>query len=170
MTLYIEYPNNANNKLLKCANEFGKVVVVQSLGHVWSLWPHRLRHVRLFCPPLYPTVCLNSCLLSWWCYLTISSSAAPFSSCFQSFPASQSFLVSRLFTSDGQSTGASGSASVLPMSIQGWFPVELTSLISLQSKELKSLLQHHNRKHQFFGTQPSLQFSSHIYSWLLEKS
>ena len=63
----------------------------------------------------------------------------PFSFCFQSFPASGSFPVSCLFTSGGQSIGASASASVLPMTIQGWFPLELTGLISLQSKGLSGL-------------------------------
>ena len=77
---------------------------------------------------------------------TISSSVVPFSSCLQSFPASGFFPMSRLFTSGGQRIGASISASVLPMNIQGWFPLGLTGLISLQSKGLKSLLQHHSWK------------------------
>ena len=80
----------------------------------------------LLCPPLFPKVFYNSCPLSWWCYITISSSATPFSFCLPSFPASGSFPVSQLFTSGGQSTGALASASVLPMDIQGWFPLELT--------------------------------------------
>ena len=71
-----------------------------------------------------------------WCHPTISSSVAPLSSCLQSFPASRSFPVSQFFTSDGQSTGASASASVLSMNIQDWFPLGLTGLISLQSKGL----------------------------------
>ena len=66
----------------------------------------------------------------------ISSSAAPFSSCLQSFPALGSFPLSQLFSSGGQSIGASASASVLPMNIQGWFPLGLTGLISLESKGL----------------------------------
>ena len=77
----------------------------------------------------------------------ISSSVVPFSSCLQSFSASGSFLISQLFTSGGQSIGPSASASVLPINIQDWFPLELTGLISLQSKGLsKSLLQHHSSK------------------------
>ena len=76
---------------------------------------------------------LNSCPLSWWCYPTISSSVAP-SSCPPSFPASESFLMSQLFASGGQNIGASASASVLPMNIQGWFRLPLTGLISLLSK------------------------------------
>ena len=77
--------------------------------------------------------CSNLCLLSWWCYLTVSSSAAPFSFCLQYFPASGSFPMSRLFASSGQSIGASVSASVFPMNIQGWFPLVLTGFISLQN-------------------------------------
>ena len=95
-----------------------------------SLWPHGLQHDRLPCPSLSPGVCSNSCPLSWWCYLTISSSATLFSFCLQSFPASGSFTMSQLFTSGGQSIGAS--ASVLPMNIQNWFPLGLTGLIILQ--------------------------------------
>ena len=83
----------------------------------------------------YPGVSSNSCPLSWWCHLINSSSVVPFSSCPQSFPASLSFPVSWLFTSGGQNIGASASASVLPMNIQGWF-LGLMDLISLQSKGL----------------------------------
>jgi len=101
-----------------------------------SLQPHGLQHSRLSCPLLSPGVFSNSCPLSWWCYLTISSPAAPFSFCLQSFPASGSFLMSWLFPSGGQSIGASASASILPMNIQGWFHLGLIGLISLQSKGL----------------------------------
>ena len=101
-----------------------------------SLWPHGPQHTRLPCPPPYPGVCSNSCPLSQWCHPTISSSFVPFSSCLQSLPASGSFPVSQLFASGNQSIGASASASVLPMNIQGWFPLGLTGLISLQSKGL----------------------------------
>ena len=90
------------------------------------LWPQGLQHARPPCPSPSPRVCTNSCPLSEWCYLTISSSVIPFSSCLQSFPASGSFPVSQLFTSGGQSIGASVSASVLPVNIQGWFPLRLT--------------------------------------------
>ena len=102
-----------------------------------SLLPHGWQHTRLPCPPLSPRVCSDSCPLSQWCYLTISSSVIPFSSCLQSFPASGSFLVSQLFESGGQSIGASTSTSVLPTNIQGWFPLGFTGLISLQSKGLQ---------------------------------
>ena len=111
-----------------------------------SLRPHELQHSRLPCPSLSPRVCSNWCPLSWWCHPTISSSVAPFASCLQSFPASGSLPMSQLFTSGGQSTEASALASALPVNIQGWFPLGLTGLNSLQSKELSSLLQHHSSK------------------------
>ena len=109
-----------------------------------SLWPHGLQHTRPPCPLPTPRVHSNSCPLSQWYHPTISSSVVPFSSCLQSFPASGSFPMSWLFTSGGQSIGVS--ASALPMNIQGWFPVGLTDWISLQSKGLSSLLQHHSSK------------------------
>ena len=95
-----------------------------------------------FCDPMdcstpgssAPGVCSNSCPLSLWCRLTVSSSVTPFSSCPQSFPTSGSFPMSWLFASCGQSTGVSASASVLPMNIQDWFLLGLTGLISLLSK------------------------------------
>ena len=111
-----------------------------------SLQPHGLQHARLPCPSLSPRVCSNSCPLSWWCYITISSFAALFSFHFQSFPASGSFPMSCPFALGGPSIGASASASVLPMNIQGWFPLALTSLISLLSKGLSRVLHHHNLK------------------------
>ena len=95
------------------------------------LGPHGLQHARLPCLPPSPRACSNSCALSWWCHPTISSSVSPFSSCLQSFPASGSFLMSQLFTSGGQSIGASASASVLPKNIQDWFPLGFTGLILL---------------------------------------
>ena len=98
-----------------------------------TLWPHGLQHARLPCPSLSPGVCSDSHPLSQWCHPTISSSAAHFSSRPQPFPASGSFPVSWLFTSGGQSIGAS--ASVFPMTIQGQFPLGLTGLISLLSKD-----------------------------------
>ena len=105
-------------------------------------------------------VCSNSCPLNQWCYLTISSSASPLSFCLQPFPSLGSYPMSWLFTSDGQSIGASGSSSVLPINIQGLFPLGLTGLIFFQPKELsKSLLKHHS----------SLWSNSHIHTWLLEK-
>ena len=132
-----------------------------------SLWPHGLQHARLPWPSLSPRACSNSCPLSQWCLPTTSSSVAHFSSCPQSFPASGPFPIYQLFTSGGKSIGAS--ASVLPMNIQSWFPLQLTGLISLQSKGLSRVFSNTTaQKHQFFGVQPSLWFNSHIHTWLLE--
>ena len=133
-----------------------------------SLQSHGLQHSRLLSPSLSPGVCSNSCPLSQWCHPTISSFVAPFFSCFQSFPASGSFSVSRLFVSGGQSIEAS--ASDLQVKIQGWFPSGLTGLISLLSKGLSRVFSNTTvQKHQFFGTQPSLWSISHVRTWLLEK-
>ena len=93
-----------------------------------------------------PGVYSNSCPLSWWCHPTISSSVIPFSSRLQSFPASRSFPMSQFFVSGSQSIGVSASASVLPVNIQDWFPLGWTGWISLQSKGVSSLLQHHSSK------------------------
>ena len=102
--------------------------------------------------------------LSQGCYLTISFSAAHFSFCLQSFPASGSFPMSQFLTSCGQIIGASASTSVLPMNIQGWFPVGLIGLISLQSKRLWRVFSSTTIwKHQFFSAQLSLWFNSHIW-------
>ena len=98
-----------------------------------SLWPQGLQHARFPCPLSTPGAYLNSWPSSWWCHRTISSSLAPFSFWPQSIPTSRSFAMSQLFSSDGQSIGAS--ASVLPMNIQGWFSLGLTGWISLQSKD-----------------------------------
>ena len=99
-----------------------------------------------------------------------SSSVTPFSSCSQSFPKSGSFPMSHLFESGGQSMGASASSSVLPINIQGWFPLELTGLISLLFKGLSRVFSSITVwKHQFFGTQPSLWSNAHIHTRLLEK-
>ena len=92
-----------------------------------SLGPHELQHARLPWPSPSPEVCPDSCPLSQWCHPTISSSVVTFFSCLLSFPASGSFPVSWLFVSGGQSIGAS--ASVLPVNIQGWFPLGLTGTI-----------------------------------------
>ena len=93
-----------------------------------SLQPHRLQHTRLPCPSLSPGLSSNSCPLHQWCHPTILSSVTHFSSRPQFFPSSGSFPINWLFTSDGQSIGAS--ASVLPMNILGWFPLGLTGLPS----------------------------------------
>ena len=135
-----------------------------------SLWPHELQHTRLPCPSLSPRVCSNACPLSWWCHPTISSSVAPFSSCLQSFPASGSFPMSQFFASGGQSIGTSASASVLPVNIQGWFPLGFTGLISFLSKGLSRVFPSPTiRIHQFFGAQPSLWSNSHIRECLVKQ-
>ena len=111
--------------------------VAQSCG---LLWPHGLHHTRLSCPLLSPGGCSNSCPLSRWCHPTVSSSVAPFSSHPQSFPASRSFPIGWFFALGDLSIWASISASVLPMNIQGWFPLGLSGLISLQSKGISLFL------------------------------
>ena len=134
------------------------------------LKPRGLQHVRLSCPSPSPRLCSNSCPLSWWFYLTISSSAAPFSSCFQPFPASGSLPMSQLFSSGDQSTEALASASVLPTNSHYWFPLGLTGLVSLRSKGLSSVFFSTTVwKHWFFRAQPPLWSNSHIPIWLLDK-
>ena len=108
-----------------------------------SLRPHGLQHARLPCLSLSPGV--------------YSNSIVAFSSCPQSFPAWGSFPVSQLFTPGVQTIGSLVSASVLPMNIQGWFPLGLTGLISLQSKGLSGVFSNTTvQKHQFFSAQLSL--------------
>ena len=112
--------------------------------------PHGLQHARPPCPSPTPRVYSNSCPLSRWCHPAISSSVVPFSSCPQSFPASESFPRSQFFTSDGQSIRVSASTSVLPMNIQNLFPLEWIGWISCIQGTLKSLLQHHSSKASIF--------------------
>ena len=131
---------------------------------------HELQHTRPPCPSSNPRVNPNPCPLSRWCHPTISSSVVLFSFCPQSFPASGSFPMSQLFTWGGQSIGASASASVLPLNTQEWSPLGWTDWISLQSKGLSRIFSNTTvQKHQFFGTQLSLQSNSHIHTWPLEK-
>ena len=121
-----------------------------------SLRPHELPHARLPCFLLSLAVCSNSCLLSWWCHPTTSSSVILFSSCPQSFPASETFPMSWLFASSSQNIGVSASASVLLVNIQDWFPLGL-GWISLQCKGLTKVFSNTTvQKHQFFGAQLSL--------------
>ena len=115
-----------------------------------SLQPHESQHTRPPCPSPAPGVYSNSCPSSRWCHPTISSSVTPFSSCPQCLPASGSFPMSQLFAWGGQSTGVSASASVLPMNTQDWSHLGWTSWISLQSRGLSSLLQHHSSKASIF--------------------
>ena len=105
-----------------------------------------------------------------WCHPIISSSVVPFSSRLQSFPASGSFLMSLLFASGSQSTGASTSVLVLLMNIQGGLPLGLAGLISSWSKELSRVFSSSTvLKHQFLGAWPSLWSNSHIHTCRLEK-
>ena len=149
-------------------------VVVQLLSHVWlSVTPRTVAHQAslsftiswnlLKLMSIKSVMLCNHLIL---CHLL----STLFSSCLQSFPASGSFPVSQLLASGTQSIGASASASVLPMSIQSWFPSGLTGLISLQSKGLSRVFSSTTiQKHQLFGIQPSSWSNSHICTWLLEK-
>ena len=122
-----------------------------------SLRSHGLQHTRPPWSSTTPRVYSNSCPLSQWCHLTISSTVIPFSSCLRSFPASGSFQMSQFFASGGQSIGVSASASVFPMNIQDWFPLGWTGWISLQPKGLSWIFSNTTvHKHQFFGAQLSL--------------
>ena len=135
--------------------------LIHDTVHVYGVI-QSLSHVRL-CDPIDCStpgssiflslgVCSNSCPLSQWCYLTISSSAASFSFCLQSFPASGSFPMSQIFAAGGQINGTSTSVSIPPMNIQGWFSLGLIGLISLQSKGLSRVFSRTTiRKHQFFS-------------------
>ena len=141
-------------------------VIVQSLSCVW-----------LFVAPWTAACKVSLSFTVSWSLLKLmsiesvmsSNHLTPFS-CIQSFPGSGSFLGSQFFTSDGQSIGVSASASVFPMNIQDWFPLGLTSWISLQSKGLWRVFSNTIvQKHKFFVAQPSLWSNSHIHTWLLEK-
>ena len=135
-----------------------------------SLQPHELQHARLPCSSLSPEICSDLCPVSQWCHPTISSSVIPFTSCPQTFWASGSFLMTQFFASGGQSIGVLASASVLPMNIQDWFPLGLTSLVFLLSKGLSRVFSNTTvQKHHFFGAQLSSQSNSHIHTWPLRK-
>ena len=136
-----------------------------------SLRPRESQHSRPPCLSPTPRVYSDSCPSSRWCHPAISSSVVPFSSCPQSLPASSSFpTLFQLFTSGGQSTGVSGSASVLPMNTQDWSPSAWTGWISLKSRGLSRVFSNTTvQKHQFFCTQLSSQSNSHIHTWPLEK-
>ena len=150
-----------NNSLELSSPQFSSIVSD-------SLWLHGLQHARLLCPSLTPGDCSNLCPSSQWCHPTIS--VIPFYSHFQYFPASRSFQTRQLFTSGGQSIGASALALVLPMEIQTLYLLGLTSLMSLKSKGLSKVFSNTTvHKHQFFSAQLSLWCNSHIHTWLLEK-
>ena len=144
------------------------VVVVLSLSRVWLRNPMDCNMPGFLILHYLPELALTH--VHWVNDLTISSSVIPFSSWPHSFPASGSFPVSWLFTSGGQNVGASALASILPMNIQGWFPLRLPGLIFLLSKELSWVFSRTTfQKHQCFGAQPYLWSNSHICTWLLEK-
>ena len=151
-----------------------------------SLRPHELQHARPPCLSPSPRVHSNSRPSSRWCHPAISSSVVPFSSCPQSLPASESFPMTQIFAWGDQSTGVSSfiviiiylftlqgvsaSVSFLPKNTQGWFPLEWTGWISLQSKGPSRVFSNTTvQKHQFFRAQLSSQSDSHIHTWLLEK-
>ena len=131
---------------LQCSVQFSRSVVSNSLR------PHESQHARPPCPSPTPRVHSKSCPLSQWCHPTISSSVVRFS-CPQSLPASGSFPVSQLLAWGGQSIGVSASASVLPMSIPGWFffffSINWFDLLAVQGTR-RSLLQHHSLKASIF--------------------
>ena len=130
---------------------------------LYSLWP---MDCRLLCPPLSPRVCSNSCPLSRWCYLTISSSSTLFFFCCRSFSALGSFPVSRLFASGGQRIGAS--ALVLPMNIQlNSFKIDLFDLLEAQGS-IKSFLQHSSKASVLRHSAIFVIQGAHPCTWLLE--
>ena len=135
-----------------------------------TLWPHELQHARPPCPSPTPGVRSNSHPSSPWCHPAISSSVVPFSSCPQSFPASESFPMSQLFAWGGQSIGVPALASFLPKNTQDWSPLEWTGWISLQSKGLPRVFSNTTvQKHQFFSAHLISQSDYHIHTWPLEK-
>ena len=133
------FKNYAKHKEGQLLSQMYNTVQFSHSAMYHSLRPHRLQHTRPPCPSPTPRVYSNSCPLSWWCHPTILSSVIPFSSCFQSFPASGSFQMIQFFASSGQSIGVSTSALVPPMNIQDWFALRLTGLISLLSKGLSEV-------------------------------
>jgi len=140
-----------NFTLWKCFSQFSHSVVSN------SLWLHESHHARRPCLSATPRVYPNSCPSSWWCHPAISSSVIPFSSCPQSFPASESFPMSQLLAWGGQSIEVSASSSLPPKNTQDWSPLEWTGWIALQSKPLSRVFSNTTfQKHQFFSSQLSL--------------
>ena len=167
----LETPGCSCSVLQPSSVQFSSVQFTRSVVSD-SLRPHESQHARPPCPSPTPGVHSDSHPLSQWCHPAISSSVVPFSSCPQSLPASGSFPMSQFFASGGQSIRASTSILVLPMNIQGWFPLGLTGWSSLQSKGLSK------------ESSPAPQFKSinssalsffvkknfiSIHTWLLEK-
>ena len=145
---------SVNSKLNYLFSQFSCSVVSD------SLWPHEPQHTRPPCPSPTPGVYPNPCPLSRWCHPTISSSVIPFSSCPQSFPASGSFPMSQLFTSNDQSIGVSVSTSFLPTNTQDWSLLGWSDWISSQSKGLSGVFSNTRvEKHQFFSSVLSFLYS-----------
>ena len=118
------------------------------------LQPHEPQHTRPPCPSPTPGVYYNSCPLSQWCHPTISSFFLPFSSCLQSFPASESFPMNQFFATGGPIIGVSASTSVFTMNIQDWSPLGWTGWISLQSQGLWRVFSNTTvQKQHFLGAQ-----------------
>ena len=139
------------------------LICVQLLATPWTAV------TRLPCPPLCPGICSHSCPLSQWCYPTTLSSVTP-SPPALNLSQHQGLFKCQLFTSGGQSIGASASASVLPMNIQDWFPLGWTGWISTLSKELSRVFSSTAVwKHQLFHAQPPSGSSCHISIWPLGK-
>ena len=167
---YFSWKESISSRFSNSFSLYYNISSVKLLSHVRLLATPWTAACRLPCPSPTSRAWSNSHPSSQWCHPTISSSVIPFSSCLQTFPTLGSFPMSWLFASGGQSIRASASASVLPMNIQDWFPLELTGLISLLSKGLPRVFSNTTvQKHQFFGAQLSLWFNSHIHTWLLEK-
>ena len=145
---------------------------------VWHCYCSFAKSRLTLCNPVECSITGSSVLTISWSLLKLTSVelvmpfnhliiCSPFSFCLQSFPASGSFPLSQLLASNGQSIGPL--ASVLPVNIQGWFPLELTGLISLQSTGLSRVFSNTTvQKHHFFCIQLSSQSNSHIHTWLLK--
>ena len=149
LALYVYFKPKGSRAWNSCCR------VVQSLSWSVSSLPHGLQHPKLL--SLSPGVCSDSCPLSGWFHWTISSSAAPFSFCLHSFPASGSFPKSQFFASGGQIIGTSASATDFPMNVRGWFTLGLNGVILLKSRGLSRVFASTTiRKYQFSSAQPSL--------------
>ena len=156
---------------ISCAYIFHfHILHFQSVSHVQLFVNPWTQHARLPYSSPTPRVYSNSCSSCQWCHPNILSSISHSSFCLQSFPASRCFPICQFFSSDGQSIGVSATGSVLPKNIQDWFPLGWTGWISLQSKGLSRVFTTTTvQKHQLLGPHLSLQFNSHIHTWLLEK-
>ena len=156
---------------IKCLSSVQFISVTQSCWNCSDaqLRPHGLQHARPHCPSTTPRVYSNTCPLSPWCHQTISSSVVPYSSCFQSFPASGSFQnESVLYIRRPKYWSFSFSIS-LSNEYSGIISFEMDWLDFLAVQGTFKGLQTIVQKHQFFSAQLSLWSNSHIHTWLLEK-